>query len=124
MPIPSKDYGGYDIILIELRQNASVVEHPPACLPGSGFVDEGLRGSGSGVWIVGYGKTRRATCEVGPRGPSKFRYCGVEPGCADGAGAKYKKADCRVQFPYKVDTAHWFSSCQVHTTTILHYIFH
>ena len=68
----------------------------PICVPNENFKDHGMHAS-----IAGYGKFKRALCEVDSRGPSKFRYCGVEPNCKSGSD-KYQNNECSVQFTYKV----------------------
>ena len=66
------------------------------CLPDKNFKDYGEYGS-----IAGYGKFKRSLCEVDERGPSKFRYCGVEPDCKPGS-YKYENGVCSVRFTYNV----------------------
>ena len=34
---------------------------------------------------AGYGRYRRAPCEVGRKGPEKFEYCGTADGCTKGS---------------------------------------
>ena len=35
--------------------------------------------------VAGYGRYRRAPCEVGRQGPEKFEYCGTAENCAKGS---------------------------------------
>ena len=66
------------------------------CLPSTTFRDYGIHGT-----IAGYGKYKRLLCEVDNRGPSKFRYCGVDPNCKPGQ-YNYENGQCSVKFRYKV----------------------
>ena len=50
------------------------------CLPrGPGFNDFGH------ALVAGYGRYRRAPCEVGRLGPEKFEYCGTGEECTRGS---------------------------------------
>ena len=50
------------------------------CLPESDrFNDQGH------AMVAGYGRYRRAPCEVGRQGPEKFEYCGTAENCAKGS---------------------------------------
>ena len=69
----------------------------PACLPRESYKDTSIK-----AIIAGYGKNRRAPCQVGSHGPSKYRYCGVETACHDVEAEKFKNANCSVSFTYKV----------------------
>ena len=54
------------------------------CLPSSQEYDEhGL------AMVAGYGRYRRAPCEVGRQGPEKFEYCGTGKECARGAKVRF-----------------------------------
>ena len=35
--------------------------------------------------VAGYGRYRRAPCEVGRQGPEKFEYCGTAESCKKGS---------------------------------------
>ena len=72
------DFGGYDIILIKLKFPVSKIgpETVPIHLP----TDENFPDLGPSI-IAGYGRYRRAPCEVGRQGPDKFEFCGVEKAC-------------------------------------------
>ena len=35
--------------------------------------------------VAGYGRYRRAPCEVGRQGPEKFEYCGTAETCVKGS---------------------------------------
>ncbi len=48
-----QDYGGYDIILIRLARPVPPEAAVPACLPGRGFPDAGVKAQ-----IAGYGKVK------------------------------------------------------------------
>ena len=87
-------YGGYDIILIQVAHPMDNVA--PICLPTVNFKDDNIHAT-----IAGYGKYKRAPCEVDSHGPSKFRYCGVEPDCQYNT-PKHENANCSIQFEYKV----------------------
>ena len=71
-------YGGYDIILIKLRNPVSSLgpETTPVLLPR----DQNYPDLGPAL-IAGYGRYRRAPCEVGRSGPDKFEFCGIEKSC-------------------------------------------
>lgn len=88
------DYGGIDVILIKLKKPVNVNVNVPICLPTMDYRDTSVK-----AIIAGYGKYRRPTCLVGPRGPTKFRYCGIDQECRK-MGDKYKNASCQVTFPY------------------------
>ena len=90
-----QDYGGIDIILIKLKQHAKGIK--PACLPSPNYKDTNIK-----AIIAGYGKNRRAPCQVGSKGPSKYRYCGIEDACHNFETEKFKEANCSVTFTYKV----------------------
>lgn len=86
------------MILIKLAKRVDHLQ--PGCLPTMEFKDTSVK-----AIIAGYGKNRRPVCQVGPRGPTKFRYCGVDDACKE-KGARYKNATCDIAFPYKGNTLH------------------
>ena len=59
------------------------------CLPENDqFNDQGH------AMVAGYGRYRRAPCEVGRQGPEKFEYCGTAETCTKGSkvsGIRYSK---------------------------------
>ena len=83
------------MILIKLKTPATDVER--ACIPKESYKDFNIK-----AIIAGYGKNRRAPCQVGSHGPSKYRYCGIENECHDFENEKFKFANCSVSFTYKV----------------------
>ena len=97
--IYKKESGGYDILLIETKQY--IQDITPICLPGRNYKDFGQH-----AIIAGYGKYKRPVCEVDGRGPSKYRYCGVERGCRPG-NENYENGHCSIQFRYKVHYEKW-----------------
>jgi hypothetical protein len=52
-----QEYGGYDVILIQLKEN--VAKPQVICLPSDKFPDHGIKAT-----IAGYGKYKRPTCQV------------------------------------------------------------
>ncbi len=101
------------MILIKLKK--PVENRTAICLPRQKYMDSGIKAIIAGeqlvflikIWnattksSVGYGKNRRAPCQVGTRGPEKFRYCGLETTCRNFTTVKFKTATCRVSFPYE-----------------------
>ena len=81
-------------MLLELKEPINDIK--PICLPNKSFRDYGVHAT-----IAGYGKFKRSLCEVDGRGPSKYRYCGVEPDCKPGT-YEYENNECKIQFNYKV----------------------
>ncbi len=79
-------YGGYDIILIKLKEpvSKSGPETVAIYLP----EDESYPDLGKAL-IAGYGRYRRAPCESGRYGPEKFEFCGVEKSCTKNSKVKY-----------------------------------
>ena len=76
------DYGGYDIILLKLKASIKSTlgpGHDAICLP----KDETYNDVGAAT-IAGYGRYRRAPCEVNRHGPEKYEYCGTEKACVKG----------------------------------------
>ena len=39
--------------------------------------------------VAGYGRYRRAPCEVGRQGPEKFEYCGTSEECTRGSKVRF-----------------------------------
>lgn len=54
--------------------------YPRICLP----EDENFNDQGHAM-VAGYGRYRRAPCEVGRQGPEKFEYCGTAETCVKGS---------------------------------------
>ena len=59
-------YGGIDLILIKLKKPANAVNVSAICLPTMEYQDSNVK-----AVIAGYGKYRRAPCQVGAQGPTK-----------------------------------------------------
>ena len=59
-------YGGIDLILIKLKKPANAVNVSAICLPTMEYQDSNVK-----AIIAGYGKYRRAPCQVGAHGPTK-----------------------------------------------------
>ena len=86
--------------MIKLKQHAKGIK--PACLPSPNYKDTNIK-----AIIAGYGKNRRAPCQVGSKGPSKYRYCGIEEACYNFETEKFKEANCSVTFTYQVRKKIW-----------------
>jgi len=95
-------YGGYDVILLKLKKKANKGEKPKdysrICLPDSEkFNDLGH------AMVAGYGRYRRAPCEVGRMGPEKFEYCGTAETCTKGSKG-HQRSNCTIQWKYQGST--------------------
>jgi len=53
--------------------------------------------------VAGYGRYRRAPCEVGRHGPEKFEYCGTGDECVMGS-QEHRKSNCTISWKYKGQT--------------------
>ena len=61
-------------------EKSKMAHYSRICLPdGEKFQDNGH------AMVAGYGRYRRAPCEVGRHGPEKFEYCGTGDRCIRGS---------------------------------------
>ena len=70
--------------LLKANEDKKSKDYSRICLPDNEkFNDLGH------AMVAGYGRYRRAPCEVGRMGPEKFEYCGTAETCTKGSKVTY-----------------------------------
>ena len=70
--------------MLKANEDKKSKDYSRICLPD----DEKFNDLGHAM-VAGYGRYRRAPCEVGRMGPEKFEYCGTAETCTKGSKVTY-----------------------------------